>query len=138
MSGVRSEVRRGCVTTRDRAVLATSRTAPGRLAASIALALGAAVALVLAPVPVALPSAVVLLALVGLLHRHSLADLAAGTTLLVVRPYGAGERIRVYLDDVHEVIEAEVLHTGLLRTTLCTGSGVLAVPNSHLLRVSPS
>jgi len=78
-------------------------------------------------------------AVAGALVAHrTVASLLAGAVLLLARPFAAGDRLRLYVPELGAVAEAVLLRTGLVTSTLCTGSGVLVVPNRALLRVPPS
>jgi small-conductance mechanosensitive channel len=69
-------------------------------------------------------------------HRP-VANVLAGITLLVVRPFAPGERVRLPATDDGAPLDAEILRIGLANTTLCTGSGLLVVPNNRMLPGSP-
>jgi len=71
----------------------------------------------------------------GLVAHRTGASLLAGVVLALARPFAPGERLRLDVPELGGVAEAQLLRTGLLTTTLCTGSGVLVVPNAELLRV---
>lgn len=92
---------------------------------------------VLLPVVPAVTVALICLAVVAVSARRSLSNMLAALTLFVAQPYSAGERVRLYAGAERGVIEAEILHIGLLRTTLCSDSGVVAVPNIRMLRAAP-
>jgi small-conductance mechanosensitive channel len=93
----------------------------------------------LGSVAVGLPLALVLavtaaVALVGaFVAQRTVLSVLAGLTLLVVRPYAPGERVRLPSPEDGSAIEAEVVRLGLANTTLATTSGLLIVPNSRLL-----
>lgn len=80
---------------------------------------------------VALTAAVALT--VGALARRSLGSVFSGLTLLVVRPYGPGERLRLYLPEQQGYVDAEIVRVGLATTTLATSDGLLVVSSSRLL-----
>jgi small-conductance mechanosensitive channel len=69
-------------------------------------------------------------------HRP-VANVLAGITLLVVRPFSPGERVRLPATADGPPLDAEILRIGLANTTLCTGSGLLVVPNNRMLHGSP-
>ncbi len=102
-----------------------------------AVAVALVVPLVFLPVVPAVSVASISLAFVAVVARRSLSNMLAGLTLLVAAPYAAGERIRLYAGNDLGLIDAEVLHVGLLRTILCSGHGVVAVANIRMLRAAP-
>ena len=69
-------------------------------------------------------------------HR-TVGSVLAGLMLLIVRPYAPGERLRLYLPGQGRVVDAELVRVGLANTTLSTGSGLVLVRNSQLLRGAP-
>jgi small-conductance mechanosensitive channel len=80
----------------------------------------------------------VAVAVLGALVAHRpMANVLAGITLLVVRPFSPGERVRLPATYDGAPLDAEILRIGLANTTLCTGSGLLVVPNSRMLHGSP-
>jgi small-conductance mechanosensitive channel len=81
--------------------------------------------------------AAVLLGCAALAHR-TVSSVLAGVALLVVRPYAAGERVRMPVPDDWGVLEAVVVHVGIANTTLAADTGVLVVPNRRLLRNPPT
>lgn len=72
------------------------------------------------------------------LAQRTVASMVAGLTLLVVRPYAAGERVRIQSPVDGCPMDVEIVHIGLANTTLATGSSVLLVPNHVLLRTPPA
>ena len=70
-------------------------------------------------------------------HR-TVASMFAGVTLLVVRPYAAGERVRIQSPIDGCLIDVVIVHIGLANTTLATDAGLLVVPNHRLLRNPPA
>ena len=137
MSDLRSEPTRRCVTSRDQVVSGSARARVGGLLMTFALLAAAVVTTVLLPLAFGFVAMAVAAICIAVVHRHTLSDLGAGATLLLAQPYNPGEQIRVYLDDAHDIIDAEVLQVRLLRTTLCTDTGMLAVRNAHMLRTTP-
>ncbi len=81
--------------------------------------------------------AVVVAVLVALSARHTLGALIAGITLRLARPYAPGEQVRLYMPEVGDVAEAEIVKLGAVTTTLGIADGVLVVPNTRLLRAAP-
>jgi small-conductance mechanosensitive channel len=78
-----------------------------------------------------------LVALVGAFVAHrSVLNVLSGVTLLVVRPFAPGERVRLPAPSGLP-IEAELVRVGLANTTLCTESGLLVVPNRRMLQGQP-
>lgn len=101
-----------------------------------ALVIAAAITAGLSPlVVVAVAAATVLV--VALATQHSLRSALAGLTLMLVRPYGPGELLRLYLPEVRHTVDAELVRVGLVNTTLATHGGLLVVPNTLLLRHPP-
>lgn len=70
--------------------------------------------------------------------RHTLGALVAGAGTRVARPYGPGERIRLHVPSLGEVVDAEVVRVGLANTTLMTSGGLVVVPNNRMLRTGPA
>jgi small-conductance mechanosensitive channel len=70
--------------------------------------------------------------------RRTVASTFAGLTLLVVRPYAEGERVRIQSPTDGCVFEAVIVHIGIANTTLAADSGLLVVPNHRLLRNPPT
>ena len=70
-------------------------------------------------------------------HR-TVASMFAGLTLLVVRPYAAGERVRIQSPIDGCLIDVVIVRIGLANTTLATDTGLLVVPNHRLLRNPPA
>ncbi|MDT4919127.1 MAG: Mechanosensitive ion channel [Pseudonocardiales bacterium] len=109
--------------------------------------IGSTTVLVLAVVIAALSGlsavTVVLIAagtLVGclVLAQRTVASLLAGLTLLIVRPYAAGERVRIQSPVGGCPMDVEIVHIGMANTTLAADAGVLLVPNHVLLRNPPA
>jgi small-conductance mechanosensitive channel len=137
MQELRIDARRAMTTRRER-----DSTTPARLtfpllcavvtigaAATLATALGLPLALIL--------GITALVAILGAFAAHrTVGSMLAGVTLLVVRPYAPGERVRLHLPP-HGTLEAELVRVGLANTTLATPTGLLVVPNSRLLRGVP-
>jgi small-conductance mechanosensitive channel len=70
--------------------------------------------------------------------RRTVASTFAGITLLLVRPYAEGERVRIQSPIDGGIFEAVIVHIGIANTTLATESGLLVVPNHTLLRNPPT
>jgi small-conductance mechanosensitive channel len=77
-------------------------------------------------------TAVVAIAGACVAHR-TVSNVLAGVLLLLVRPYGPGERLRLELP---QPVDGELVRVGFVNTTLCTQSGLLTVPNSMLVKTS--
>ncbi len=76
-------------------------------------------------------------ALLGAFVAHrTVGSVLAGLMLLIVRPYAPGERLRLQLA-CQGTVDAELVRIGLANTTLSTGTGLIVVPNSRLLRGAP-
>lgn len=73
----------------------------------------------------------------AVLARRTFGSLVAGAALRLARPYSPGEQVRLYVPEVGEVAQAEVIKLGFVSTTLGTRDGLLVVPNSRMLRVAP-
>lgn len=76
-------------------------------------------------------------ALAGAVIRHTLGALVAGAGIRVARPYSPGERLRLHVPSLGEVVEAEVVRVGPANTTLMTSGGLVVVPNNRMLRTGP-
>lgn len=131
------DARRAGTGRRDRVVRAHA-AAP--LVAAVVVIGGAAVLASAADLPIGAVVAVTLVVAVAgaVVARRDVASMAAGLTLLVVRPYEPGERLRFHSPAHGRVIEAEVVRIGLANTTLAIRTGLLVVPNARLLRGSPA
>lgn len=79
----------------------------------------------------------VLGAATGFAHR-TVASIFAGVTLLVVRPYAAGERVRIQSPIDGCLIDVVIVRIGLANTTLAADTGLLVVPNHRMLRNPPT
>jgi small-conductance mechanosensitive channel len=84
------------------------------------------------PFVVAITLGVVVLG--GVVAHRTVASVLSGLMLLLARPYAPGDRLRLHVDELGGPAEVEVLRIGLVTTTLCTGAGVLVLPNVRLLR----
>ncbi|HEX3334977.1 MAG TPA: hypothetical protein VHS54_00865 [Jatrophihabitans sp.] len=69
--------------------------------------------------------------------RRALASLLAGVGLALVRPFSPGEIVRVYVPDLADVVDAEIVRIGIVNTTMATRAGVLVMPNARMLRAAP-
>ena len=131
----RDGARRAVITRRRRTALSPTRVVVPLLCAVVVIgasALGASALGLALPVVV---TVTVVVALAGAVVAHrTVASMAAGLTLAVVRPYSPGERVRYYAPDLDAVITAEIVRFGVGNTTLGTETGLLLVPNTSLLR----
>lgn len=138
MHELRADARRATVARREQAAASPVRLTLPILSAVVVI--GAA-ALVSALIGLSLPAVLgitLTVAVLGALVAHrSVLNVLAGVTLLVARPFSPGERVRLPATDDGAPLDAEVLRVGLANTTLCTGSGLLVVPNSRMLHGSP-
>jgi small-conductance mechanosensitive channel len=126
----------------------------GKLSGSLTDVRAATAPLVVAPFVVGLAAGLAavcglsLLAVIGvaaavavagaLIAHRTVASVLAGLVLLLAQPYAPGERLRLYVPELGRVTEADVLRIGLVTTTLCTGLGVVVLPNRQLLAGAPS
>jgi small-conductance mechanosensitive channel len=69
----------------------------------------------------------------GIAAQQSLGNVFAGLVLLLARPFGIGDRIKVRSGALGGVFDASVLELSLTYVTLATEDGVLKVPNSQML-----
>jgi len=138
MHELRADARRATVARREQAAASPVRlTFP---ALSAVLAIGAA-AVISAHIGLSLPAVLGITSAVAVLgaivaHRP-VRNVLAGVTLLVVRPFAPGELVRLPGSPDGPPLDAEIVRVGLANTTLCTGSGLLVVPNSQMLHGSP-
>jgi small-conductance mechanosensitive channel len=138
MHDLRDDTRRACVARRERVSTTPARPlAP--LVAIAAVASAAAVITGLAGLPVSLVVAATAVVAIGAATaaRRTLGSLVSGLTLLLVRPYAAGERVRLYSPELRRVVDAEIVRVGIVNTTLAGRTGLLVVPNSLLLHGAP-
>jgi small-conductance mechanosensitive channel len=138
MQLLRADARRATTARREQASTNPAHLTLPLLAAVLAIS-GAAYVSTLVGLPLLAVVAVTLVvAVTGAVIAHRpLANVLAGVTLLVVRPFAPGERIRLTAPSDGPALEAEIVRVGLANTTLCTGSGLLVVPNSRMLHGLP-
>jgi Mechanosensitive ion channel len=146
LDGSLTDARRACSARRDEpsapvgptpAATRARATAPIVLAPfAIALAAVGAAACGLSFAAVVAVALSVAVAGAAVAHR-TVSSVLAGVVLVLARPYEPGERLRVHLPELGGPTEAEVLRIGLVTTTLCTGAGVLVLPNRRLLAPAP-
>ena len=109
------------------------------LGSAAAVLFTAALTVVLGGTAVAvLLAAAATLAVATVIARRTVASTLAGITLLLVRPYAEGERVRIQSPVDGSVFEAVIVHIGIANTTLAADSGLLVVPNHRLLRNPPT
>lgn len=129
---------------RDRSVGERNFANPVRVAAPItATAIAVALAVVIAVLvgftltEVLVVAGAVFGAATVLAHR-TVASMFAGLTLLVVRPYAPGERVRIQSPVDGCLVDVVIVRIGLANTTLASDTGLLVVPNHRLLRNPPA
>lgn len=131
MSCVRDDLRQGGATTRP--VLPSPARVAGPLlggTAAIVVAFVAAEVLGLPLLP-ALLFTLVVGVLAGLAVHRTLSALAAGFTLLLARPYAAGEQILIELPEFGGLTAAEIVHVGAANTVLRVDDRLVVVANSR-------
>jgi small-conductance mechanosensitive channel len=69
----------------------------------------------------------------GIAAQQSLGNVFAGLVLLMARPFGVGDRIRIRSGALGGVFDASVRDLSLTYVTLSTDDGILKVPNSAML-----
>lgn len=106
-------------------------------ALAIVFAVSVAVLAGLTPTAVLVVAGAVLGAAIVCAHR-AVASVFAGVTLLVIRPYAAGERVRIQSPVDGCPMDVVIVHIGLANTTLASDGGLLVVPNNRLLRNPPA
>ena len=74
--------------------------------------------------------------LAALAVHRTLGALAAGFTLLLYRPYAAGEQILIELPELGGLTEAEVVHVGAANTALRVDDRLVVVANSRFFSAS--
>lgn len=111
----------------------------GPAVTTFAAAVLAAVVLVVAGRPAGVVGGTVAaIAIIGAVAAHrTTASLFAGVALLLVRPFGPGEPVRLYSSEQRGFVEGVIVRVGLINTTLATDSGLLVVANRQLLRRPP-
>jgi small-conductance mechanosensitive channel len=138
MQELRGDARRATVARREQAVASPVRLTFPTLSAVVVIG-SAALISVLVGLPLAAVVGITFaVAVLGAIVAHRpLHNVLAGITLLVVRPFAPGERVRLDTTLDGAPVDAEILRVGLANTTLCTGSGLLVVPNMRMLHGSP-
>jgi small-conductance mechanosensitive channel len=122
----------------ERAFAVPVHAAPAFVSSAFVTGLAAAITALLG-LPLAAVFAITLataLACVALAHR-TFANLFAGWVLLLVRPYGPGEKLRLFSPVRGCSADAEIVRIGLANTTLATTSELIVVPNTQLLKSTP-
>ena len=134
----RADARRARAARRERALASPIQLKRPLLSALAAIVLAAAAASLagLSFYPVAAITVAVAVA-GGIVAHRTVGSLLAGVGLLVIRPYSAGEQLRITSPVDGTIIEVEVVRLGIVNTTLATPDGVLVVPNTHLVRGLP-
>jgi small-conductance mechanosensitive channel len=135
-----TDVRRACRRRRARRA-----AMPAHVLLPVSLAVGlvvvsAAIAAWLGLGPGGLAAATVLAAVVAAAGAHrTVGSLAAGAGILLAQPYGAGERVHVYVPSFGRTVDAEVVRIGAANTTLLVrdehgADSLIVVPNNRMLR----
>lgn len=105
--------------------------------AAVAIAVVGALLVGLGPVGLLVVVAAVVAVATVVAHR-TVASMFAGLTLVVIRPYAPGERVRIQSPVDGRLIDAAIVHIGAANTTLASDTGIFVVPNNRLLRNPPS
>jgi small-conductance mechanosensitive channel len=71
--------------------------------------------------------------IVGIAAQQALGNVFAGVVLLIARPFGVGDAIRVRSGNLGGVTEGTVSAMGMTYVTLLTSEGPVSLPNSGLL-----
>lgn len=138
MPELRADARRATVARREQAAASPVRLTVPVLSAVVVIGAAAVISVLIGLPLLAVLGITLAVAVLGAVVAHRpVANVLAGITLLVVRPFAPGERVRLPATDDGAPLDAEILRIGLANTTLCTGSGLLVVPNSRMLHGSP-
>ena len=138
MTTFRTDARRVCDERRERASATPARFAvPAVVAVSVVALVAALLHLFGASTSTVGWAALVTVLLACFVCRRTITSLIAGATLLFVRPYLPGERVRLYSTEVGANVVGEIVRVGLINTTLAMPSGPLVVANTRLLRAAP-
>jgi small-conductance mechanosensitive channel len=134
MQVIRADARRATAARREQAAASPVRLTLPVLSAVVVIGAAALISVLLGLSLLAVLGITLAAAVSGAAVAHrSLANVLAGLTLLVVRPFAPGERVRLDAVPGRPELEAELVRVGLANTTLCTGSGLLVVPNRLML-----
>lgn len=138
MNDLRADARRARVARREQAFASPVQLKRPLLAALFTIAVTAVATSVAGLSFYLVLASTVAVTIAGAIVAHrTVGSLVAGVGLLVIRPYAAGERLRITSPADGSVLEVEVIRLGLVNTTLGTPDGVLVVPNTHLMRGLP-
>jgi small-conductance mechanosensitive channel len=138
MQELRADARRARVARRERVSSTPARVTLPLLSAVVLIGAAAAVTSAAGLSSAVVLTLTLLVAVAGaVVARRTVKTVLAGLTLHVVRPYGAGERLRLYAPEFDTHIDAEIVRVGIANTTLATPGGLLVVPNTRLLHGSP-
>lgn len=74
-----------------------------------------------------------LVAVIGIASQQTLANLFAGMVLLVSRPFGVGDYIRLQSGAIGGQYEGTIIEIGLTYVRLDSRDGVLSLPNTQVL-----
>jgi small-conductance mechanosensitive channel len=138
MHDVRSDARRACEAHRERAVASPAPVAVPLALTAVAIVVTAVVSSLL-DLSLGERAGVVAAAFVGaaLVAHRTMLSLIAGLALIVIRPYGPGERLGLQSPADGDHVEAVIVHIGAVNTTLATDTGLLVVANARLLKGEP-
>ena len=138
MQVLRADARRATVARREQASTSPASLTLPVLSAVVVIGAAALISSRIGLPLLAVASITVAVALAGAVVAHrAVLNVLSGVTLLVVRPFAPGERVRLTAPEVAPPLEAEIVRVGLANTTLCTGSGLLVVPNRRMLQGLP-
>jgi small-conductance mechanosensitive channel len=138
MPVLRADARRATLARREQAAASPVRLTVPVLSAVVAIGAAALISAFVGLPLLAVFGITLTVAVLGAVVAHRpVQNVLAGITLLVVRPFAPGERVRLDATLDGAPIVAEIVRVGLANTTLCTGTGLLVVPNSQLLRGTP-
>lgn len=74
-----------------------------------------------------------LVALLGIASQQTLSNLFAGLVLLVSRPFGVGDYVRLQSGTIGGQYEGTVIEVGLTYVKIDTRDGVISLPNTQVL-----
>ena len=138
MHGMRADARRATCARREQADASPIRLTFPVLSAVVGIGAAAVISSHIGLSLTAVLGITLAVAVTGAAIAHrSVRNVLAGITLLVVRPFAPGERVRLATPAGGAPLDAEILRVGLANTTLCTGTGLLVVPNSRMLHGLP-
>jgi small-conductance mechanosensitive channel len=71
--------------------------------------------------------------IVGIAAQQSLGNIFAGVVLLIARPFGVGDAIRIKAGNLGGITEGTVSAMGMTYVTILTEDGPVSMPNSGIL-----